>query len=125
MNLHTKKKRGVLDEEKMILDVDTGIDDAIGIILAVKSRQFDILAITTVNGNVSLDTATLNTCKILDLLNEQDISVINGADSPIIRSPFFEHRIHGEDGIGGALKDVPVKKQPDDGFLLISSSIPF
>ncbi|MGE7767109.1 nucleoside hydrolase [Peribacillus sp. NPDC096540] len=103
-------------KKKMILDVDTGIDDAIGIILAVKSRQFDILAVTTVNGNVSLDTATLNTCKILDLLSEQDISVIKGADSPIIRSPFFEHRIHGEDGIGGALKDVPVKKQPDDGF---------
>ncbi|WP_285767342.1 nucleoside hydrolase [Peribacillus sp. SI8-4] len=103
-------------KKKLILDVDTGIDDAIGIILAVKSRQFDILAITTVNGNVSLDTATLNTCKILDMLGEQDISVIKGADAPLIRPSFFEHRIHGEDGIGGALANVPVTKQPDEGF---------
>ncbi|MGE6375861.1 nucleoside hydrolase [Peribacillus muralis] len=103
-------------KKKLILDVDTGIDDAIGIILAVKSRQFDILAITTVNGNVSLDTATLNTCKILDMLGEQDISVIKGANAPLIRPSFFEHRIHGEDGIGGALANVPVTKRPDEGF---------
>ncbi|MGG0287634.1 nucleoside hydrolase [Peribacillus butanolivorans] len=103
-------------KKKLILDVDTGIDDAIGIILAVKSRQFDILGITTVNGNVSLDTATRNTCKILDLLGEQEISVIKGADTPIIRNSFFEHRVHGEDGLGGALKNVEVNKQPDDGF---------
>ncbi|MFC0272650.1 nucleoside hydrolase [Metabacillus herbersteinensis] len=102
--------------EKLILDVDTGIDDAIAIILAVKSRQFDILGITTVNGNVSLDSATRNTYKILDLLGEQAIPVIKGANTPILRNTFFEHRIHGEDGLGGALKDVHVKQHNDDGF---------
>lgn len=101
---------------KLILDVDTGIDDAIGIILAAKSRQFDILGITTVNGNVSLETATRNTCKILDLLNRQDISVIKGANAPLLRNSYFEHRVHGEDGLGGALKNVLNKKQPDEGF---------
>lgn len=101
---------------KLILDVDTGIDDAIGIILAVKSRQFEILGITTVNGNVSLDAATRNTCKVLDLLGEHEISVIKGANAPILRGSFFEHRIHGEDGLGGALRDVPIIKQPDEGF---------
>lgn len=115
-------------KNKIILDVDTGIDDAIGLILAIKSRQFDILGITTVNGNVSLETATTNTCKILDLLGEQEISVIKGAEAPILRKSFFEHRIHGEDGLGGALKDVQVHKQPDEGFasdFIINSILSF
>jgi purine nucleosidase len=101
---------------KLILDVDTGIDDAIGIILAVKSRQFDILGITTVNGNVSLESATTNTCKVLDLLGEQDIPVIKGANAPILRKTFFEHGVHGADGLGGAMLDAQMKKQPDEGF---------
>ncbi|MCL6573643.1 MAG: nucleoside hydrolase, partial [Bacillus sp. (in: Bacteria)] len=103
-------------KRKLILDVDTGIDDAIGIILAVKSQQFDILGITTVNGNVSLDTATRNTCKIVDLLGEKEIPVIKGANAPLLRKPFFEHTVHGEDGLGGALKDVEINKQHDEGF---------
>lgn len=101
---------------KLILDVDTGIDDAIGILLAVKSRQFDLLGITTVNGNVSLDTATRNTCKVLDLLDETNIPVIRGANSPILRKSFFEHAVHGEDGLGGALLNASITKQPDEGF---------
>lgn len=103
-------------EKKLILDVDTGIDDAIGILLAVKSRQFDLLGITTVNGNVSLDTATRNTCKVLDLLDEQEIPVIKGANAPIFRKSFFEHAVHGEDGLGGALLNASIIKQPDEGF---------
>ncbi len=46
--------------KKVILDVDTGIDDAIGIMLAVKSEALDVVGITTVSGNVSLETATTN-----------------------------------------------------------------
>jgi purine nucleosidase len=103
-------------KRKLILDVDTGIDDAIGIILAVKSRQYDLLGLTTVNGNVSLETATHNTCKVLDLLDEQNIPVIKGANAPILRKSFFEHAVHGEDGLGGALLHAPIKKQPDEGF---------
>lgn len=103
--------------KKIILDVDTGVDDALGIILAVKSGRFDILGITTVNGNVSLAKATENTCKILDFIQpKREIPVIRGASRPLLRRPFFEHRIHGEDGLGGALRDVPVRTQPRDGF---------
>ena len=102
-------------KKKIILDVDTGVDDALGIILAVKSGQFDIAGITTTHGNVSLDTATLNTCKILEFLNA-DIPVIKGAAKPVKRSTFFEHAVHGSDGLGGALADMDVSKQPDQGF---------
>lgn len=102
--------------KKLILDVDTGIDDAIGILLAVKSEQFDILGITTVCGNVSVDAATLNTCKVLELVEAGNIPVIKGSAAPLLRAPHYEHRVHGEDGIGGALKDVRPKKTADAGF---------
>ncbi|KMK90376.1 nucleoside hydrolase [Rossellomorea marisflavi] len=103
-------------KRKLILDVDTGIDDAIGIILAVKSREFDLLGITTVNGNVSLDQATDNTLKVLDLLGETNLSVIKGADAPLIRPQFFEHGVHGEDGLGGELKDILPSRPAEEGF---------
>lgn len=104
-------------KEKIILDVDTGIDDALGIMLAVKSGRFEILGITTVNGNVSLAKATDNTLKVLEFLGvEREIPVIRGADRPVLRPHFFEHRVHGEDGLGGALRDVPVRTQPASGF---------
>lgn len=102
--------------KKLILDVDTGIDDAIGILLAVKSEQFDMLGITTVCGNVSVDAATLNTCKVLELVEADNIPVIKGSATPLLRAPHYEHRVHGEDGIGGALKDVRPKKTADAGF---------
>lgn len=103
-------------KQKIILDVDTGVDDALGIILAVKSGEFDLLGITTVNGNVSLQKATENTGKILDLLQAGHIPVVRGANQPLMRTVFFEHRVHGEDGLGGALRDRPVRTQPTEGF---------
>ncbi|MFB0842996.1 nucleoside hydrolase [Paenibacillus oleatilyticus] len=104
-------------KRKVILDVDTGVDDALGILLAVKSGQFDVLGITTVNGNVSLDQATANTCKILQLLDvEASIPVIRGADRPLLRPHYFEHRIHGADGLGGALRDMEVRQGAAEGF---------
>ncbi|MFE5322686.1 nucleoside hydrolase [Paenibacillus sp. NPDC056579] len=103
--------------KKVILDVDTGVDDALGILLAIRSGQFDVLGITTVNGNVSMEQATENTCKILQLAGAEDaIPVYKGADRPLLRESFFEHRVHGKDGIGGALRDMPVHKQPEAGF---------
>ncbi|WP_202903158.1 nucleoside hydrolase [Paenibacillus gorillae] len=101
--------------KKVILDVDTGVDDALGILLAIQSGKLDILGITTVNGNVSLEQATLNTCKVLQLAGAEHIPVVQGADKPLLRSSYFEHRVHGKDGLGGALKDMPVHKQAENG----------
>ncbi|MCS7459076.1 nucleoside hydrolase [Paenibacillus doosanensis] len=103
--------------KKVILDVDTGVDDALGILLAVRSGAFEVLAITTVNGNVSMRQATDNTCKLLQLLEaEEAIPVYQGADRPLMRESYFEHRVHGKDGIGGALADMPLHKAASDGF---------
>lgn len=102
--------------KKIIIDCDTGIDDAIGILLAVKSGLCDILGITTVCGNVSLDQATLNTKKVVQLLGkENEIKIVKGASRPLLRKPFYELSVHGNDGLGGALKDMEVQ-QEDEGF---------
>ncbi len=103
-------------KKKVILDVDTGVDDALGILLAIRSGDMDVLGITTVNGNVSLDQATKNTCKILQLLGmEEKIPVVKGADKPLMRASHFEHHVHGNDGLGGALSDMPVHMQTTSG----------
>ncbi|MBW4082423.1 nucleoside hydrolase [Paenibacillus sp. S150] len=100
--------------KKVILDVDTGVDDALAIMLAVTSGQLEIVGITTVSGNVSLEQATLNTCKILELLGVSgQIPVHRGADKPLVRDAVFEHRVHGSDGIGGALGDMLVARQAE------------
>ncbi|AST96592.1 nucleoside hydrolase [Shouchella clausii] len=102
---------------KILLDVDTGVDDALAIILASKSTAAQLLAITTVNGNVSLEKATVNTLKVLTLLHKEgDIPVIQGAHAPLRRPCFFEHSVHGNDGLGGALPHFEPTAQPADGY---------
>ncbi|KHF36614.1 Pyrimidine-specific ribonucleoside hydrolase RihB [Paenibacillus sp. P1XP2] len=88
--------------KKAILDVDTGIDDALGIMLAIRSGELDVLGITTVNGNVSLETATTNTCKILELIHAApSIAVYPGASRPLMRDRLFEHRSMAGTGLAG------------------------
>ncbi|WP_163971161.1 nucleoside hydrolase [Oceanobacillus halotolerans] len=100
--------------EKVILDVDTGIDDALAILLAAESKQLDILGVTAVNGNVPIDTVVTNTKKVLQLFdNMNTIPVYKGAHQPILRSTHYAFHVHGEDGLGGALQDMEVAKNED------------
>ena len=99
--------------KKLLLDVDTGIDDAIALLLAAKESE--LVGVTTVNGNTSLDNATANTLKVLSLIGREDIPVVRGADRPLLREPHFEARVHGDDGIGGALGDRE-PGLPSEGF---------
>ncbi|CAM3440889.1 nucleoside hydrolase [Nosocomiicoccus ampullae] len=102
--------------EKIILDVDTGIDDALAILYAIESKKLDILGITTVNGNVPLDFVTKNTLKILQLADRRDIKVYPGAEEPYLREPEHEYHVHGTDGIGNALDDMEVTMELEDTF---------
>ncbi len=115
MDTHTNRRT-------VIMDVDTGIDDALGIMLAAGSGDCDILGITTVNGNVSLEQATINTLKITQLIQRDEIPVYRGANAPLIRKPTFEHAVHGNDGIGGALREMDVQRsaesQPAHEFII-------
>ena len=73
-----------MDKKKIILDVDTGSDDAIAIMTAVLSDELDVLGITTVNGNRPVMNTTENTLRVLDLLRS-DIPVYIEA----VRNPWW------------------------------------
>lgn len=69
--------------ERVILDVDTGSDDAIAIMAAVLAHDIDLLGISTVNGNRNVDITTENTLRVVDLL-EKDIPVYKGCHLPLV-----------------------------------------
>nr|WP_263314117.1 nucleoside hydrolase [Mammaliicoccus sp. Marseille-Q6498] len=87
---------------KMIMDCDPGHDDAIALIIAgAKTSPLDILAVTTVAGNQSVDKNTRNALNVLDIINRGDISVSTGATRPLIKEAAFAGSIHGESGLDG------------------------
>jgi inosine-uridine nucleoside N-ribohydrolase len=86
----------------VILDVDTGLDDALAIALAVNDPGTDLLAITTLAGNCAVKLATENTLKVLHFLGADDVPVHIGASKPLVREPRDAQYFHGRDGIGEA-----------------------
>lgn len=84
-----------------IIDTDPGIDDAVAILAALASPEFDLLGITTVAGNIGIATTTRNAGRILALARRGDVPVIAGAAGPLSRKGFDVADIHGNDGLGG------------------------
>lgn len=85
----------------VVIDTDPGIDDAVAILLALQSAEFDIRGITTVAGNIGIATTTRNAGRILALAGRSDIPVLTGASGPLSRKGFDVAEIHGDDGLGG------------------------
>lgn len=85
----------------VIIDTDPGIDDAIAILAALATPAFDIRGVTTVAGNIGIETTTRNAGRILALARRGDIPVIAGAVEPLARKGFDTAEIHGRDGLGG------------------------
>lgn len=81
-----------MEKAKVILDVDTGSDDAIAIMTAVKSEDLDVLAITTVNGNRPVPNTTENTLRVVDLL-ESDVPVYRGCEEPMVATLIPERQM--------------------------------
>ncbi len=73
---------------KLILDVDTGTDDAIAVMLAALHPDLELLACTTVNGNVEVHHCTENTLRVLDAIGRSDIPVYEGQAKPFARPDF-------------------------------------
>lgn len=94
--------------KKIILDVDTGIDDAIAIMLSLASDNIELLGITTLGGNINLDQVLINTKKLLKYLGREDIKVYKGSKTPLKRALVDASHIHGKDGLAGQLKDIKV-----------------
>jgi len=87
-------------KRKIIIDTDPGHDDAMAIMLAVKSGAFDILAITTVCGNSTIENTTRNARFVLKTLGREDIPVYSGAVKPL-RQKLIQAVVHGKSGLDG------------------------
>ena len=86
--------------EKIIIDADPGTDDFIALSLAIKSKKFDILGITTVEGNCKLESAVENTFKTLDMCNSKNIKVYKGCKNNNLGTSNADD-VHGNNGLGG------------------------
>ena len=73
---------------KLILDVDTGTDDAVAIMLAALHPALELIACTTVNGNVAVEHGTDNTLRVLDHIGRRDVPVFEGLARPLVRGDF-------------------------------------
>jgi inosine-uridine nucleoside N-ribohydrolase len=85
----------------IILDCDPGHDDAIALLLALASPELDLLGVTTVHGNQTLDKTTANALRVLDLAGRTDIPVAAGADRPLVRELTVASDVHGDSGLDG------------------------
>lgn len=95
----------------VLIDTDPGIDDALALLLAWNSPEIRVDAITTVAGNVSVEKATTNVYRLLDLRKPaQPPTVAVGAAGPLARVLQTATRYHGEDGLGD-LADWPATEQ--------------
>ena len=85
----------------VLLDVDTGIDDALAILYAVAHRDLRVAAITCVAGNAPLHRVVANTLATLDAAGAADIPVAAGAARPLLEIARRSGAAHGSDGLGG------------------------
>ena len=97
----------------MIIDVDTGIDDAFGLLFALGQPSVILLGVSTVAGNVGLAKATRNTRAVLALGGRADIPVWPGCASPLLKPAEDASEIHGATGLGYAeLPEPPAPAEP-------------
>ncbi|GAA1004888.1 ribosylpyrimidine nucleosidase [Acrocarpospora pleiomorpha] len=89
--------------KKIVIDCDPGIDDALAIALAHGSPALEIVGITTVGGNVSLERTTDNALRLREFLGFPEVPVTPGAAGAMLRSAIEAAHVHGTGGLGGAV----------------------
>jgi inosine-uridine nucleoside N-ribohydrolase len=102
---------------KIVLDTDPGHDDAIALLLALASPEVEVLGVTSVSGNQTLEKTTTNALKILEFVERTDIPVHVGCDRPLVREQWAAAYVHGESGLDGPDLPDPTTK-PADGHAI-------
>ncbi|CAF2978834.1 unnamed protein product, partial [Rotaria sp. Silwood2] len=94
---------------KLVIDTDPGIDDCHAIMMALSSSHVQILGLTIVTGNTSLDQAIRNAHYLLHTFKRDDIPVFRGVDRALDGLQKYAPHIHGDDGFGNATLDKDIK----------------
>src|SRR5690606_23096206 len=84
----------------IVLDVDTGVDDACALLLAALHPGLDLRAVTCAGGNAPLADVVSNTLAVLHTAGRDDVPVGAGAQRPLLAEPHDARHVHGDDGMG-------------------------
>src|SRR5260370_41608947 len=95
---------------RVIIDTDPGGDDALALLLAMRSPELRIEGITAVAGNVPLTLTLPNALRMAEIAGRDDIPVAAGATGPLLRRLVTATYAHGENGLGGAIFPEPKRK---------------
>ena len=109
---------GGVAAQKVIIDTDPGVDDAFALLLAMRSPELKVLAVTAVAGNVPLNVTLPNALRLVEIAAHSDIPVAGGSASPLTRKLVTAAYAHGNNGLAGvefpAAKLAPVKEPAAD-----------
>ena len=95
------RERKAAEDVRIVVDCDPGHDDAIALLLALASPEVELLGVTTVHGNQTLDKTTENALRVLELVGRSDVPVARGADRPLVRDLHVAAHVHGDSGLDG------------------------
>ena len=108
----------------LIIDCDPGKDDAVALLMAFASPEIELLAITTVAGNVGLEKTSRNALRICELGGHAHMAVHAGCPRPMLKPLGTAVRVHGEDGLAGAaLPDPVMALRPDHAVDFLVDSL--
>ncbi|NLM19919.1 MAG: nucleoside hydrolase [Clostridiaceae bacterium] len=100
-----------MEKKKLILDCDPGHDDAVALMMAANNPHFDLLGVTTVRGNHTLENTTINALNVCQYLGLDELPVSSGCAIPLVRiPPKTEERVHGESGLDGPVFEKLTKR---------------
>ncbi|WP_371596245.1 nucleoside hydrolase [Streptomyces sp. NBC_00564] len=108
----------------VIIDCDTGVDDALALLFAVRHPGLDLRAVTCVAGNTDVDGVVRNTLTVLEQAGAPDIPVARGAERPLIEPLRTARHVHGQDGMGDLGLPAPTRVPVDvDAVTLLRREI--
>lgn len=108
----------------VIIDCDTGIDDALALLLAVRHPGLDLRAVTCVAGNTDVEGVVRNTLTVLERAGAPDVPVARGAERPLIEAVRTARHVHGHDGMGDLGLPAPSRRPVDvDAVTLLRREI--
>lgn len=98
----------------VLVDCDTGIDDAMALLYLLGHDRFDVVGVTTVFGNNTAAQCAVNSLRVLELVGRTDVPVAIGAERPLVGEvTYLATHVHGSDGLGDAGLPVEITGAPD------------
>ena len=111
-------------QRKILLDCDPGHDDAVAMMLAWGNPSIELLGVTTVGGNQTLDKVTRNALSVATVVGMHDVPIAAGCRLPLVRPVEIAPDVHGDSGLDGVeLPEPAVQLDPRHGVDLIIETI--